>query len=390
MSSFWKPSRRQFLAGLALGGAVLGCGGSAELINTVSGSPPANFSPERVAALEATLDQAFGQLSAPGVIAGVWRGQAAWTSLRGTTTRDGNLPVSYDLFTRVGSITKTMVGTLTLQLVDEGLLGIDDTVERWFPDLPLADQITVRMLGMMSSGIASYTLIDEFTDAYFAHPQQPWEPEQLLEIGFSSPRVFEPGQGFQYCNTSLVMLGRIVEILRGKSLGQALETHLFRPLGMTGSSYPLGLDLPTPYWHGYTLQGTEEGTTTPVDATHWSPTFGAGAGQAISNFHDLRLWARALGTGFSLKPETQRLRMVPNTFSARGGRAYCFAVGVENGWIAHAGSLPGYNTQVAYLPDLDTTIVVMTNSDIEDDDGQVPAVAIFRALASIVAPQGES
>lgn len=64
--------------------------------------------------------------------------------------------------------------------------------------------------------------------------------------------------------------------------------------------------------------------------------------------------------------------------------------GVENGWIAHAGALPGYNTQVAYLPALDTTIVVMTNSDIEDDDGQVPAVAIFRALASIVAPQGES
>ena len=369
------PSRRQFLAGLLGTGAALSLRAQAA---------PA---PSQAQQLEAALDLAFRRGKSPGLIAGVWKGEAElWSAVRGVTAMGGSQVPTFPLHTRVGSVTKTMVGTLTLQLVDEGKFGLQQTVDRWFPELPRAREITVEMLGRMSSGIASYTFDNRFTDEYFSHPDKAWSEDDLLKIAFAAPRVFEPGKGFQYCNTNFVMLGKIIEKTRSLKLGQALQQFLFDPLKMTHSSYPLGTDLPAPYWSGCTLQGTPDGTTRPVDATHWSPTFGAGAGQAVSVFQDLWLWARALGRGTTLKPETQKARLLPNTYSSKGGRHYCFGVGDENGWIGHAGTLPGYNTQVAYLPHQDLTIVVMANTDMETKHG-LPAVDAFECLAAALTPE---
>lgn len=376
------PNRRQFLAGLVCTGAAL------SLSQQRAWAQPEDqtFDSDLQKRLEQALELAHRRGRSPGLIAGVWRGQTgSWTAVRGATTWGGSQRPTLAMHTRVGSVTKTMVGTLALQLVDEGLLALDQTIDRWYPELPRAAEITVEMLGRMSSGIASYTFDESCTDRYFSNPGQPWKEDVLLKIAFAAPRVFEPGKGFQYCNTNFVMLGQIVEKIRGVSLEEALRKHLFEPLKMTRSSYPADNQLPSPYWSGYTLQGTPDGTTQPVDATHWSPTFGAGAGQAVSDFHDMARWARALGQGKTLKSETQRARLKPNLYSSKGERHYCFGVGVENGWIGHAGTLPGYNTQVSYLPERDISIVVMANTDTGTEHG-LPAVDAFESLAAVIAP----
>ena len=377
-----KPfSRREVLAGLLGSGAALSLN-----LGAWAQTPDQPFGAELAKGLEQALDLAMQRGKSPGLVAGVWRGQkGAWISVRGVDVLGGSELPSLALHTRVGSVTKTMVGTLILQLVDEGQVALNQTVDRWYPELPRAKEITVEMLGRMSSGIASYTFNQHFTDQYFGNPGKAWSEDDLLKIAFAAPRVFEPGKGFQYCNTNFVMLGQIVEKVRGIPLEQALHKHLFEPLKMTQSSYPSGTDLPTPYWSGCTLQGTPDGTTQPVNATHWSPTFGAGAGQAISDFPNLYLWARALGQGTTLKPETQQVRLLPNTYSSKGERHYCFGVGRENGWIGHAGTLPGYNTQVAYLPERDISLVVMANTDIDTKHG-LPAVDAFQVLAAVIAP----
>ena len=236
----------------------------------------------------------------------------------------------------------------------------------------------------MSSGFDSYTLVDSITDEYFANPTRAWDPEELLFAGAALTRKFNPGEGFLYCNTNLVALGLIAEKILGKNLAEILGERIFAPLGMTQSSYPYGTSFPDPHWSGYTLQSSPDGT--PIDATNWSPTFAAAAGQAVSTFRDLRVWARALGRGTLLSPAMQVARLMQNPHSVRGVRSYCFAVGNDNGWLAHSGELPGYNTQIAYLPSLDATIVVMANADIAGTDGQNPAVAGFKALAGVVAP----
>lgn len=344
------------------------------------------LSDERVKALQQAFEQTVPGLPSPGAHAACYTGDQQWVAFAGKVANDSLQTPHLDTHTRIGSVTKTMVGTLILQLMDEGKVTPQDQVGRWFPQMPDGDRITIDMLGTMASGIASYTLNDQWVDTYFAQPEKPWQPEQLVEVALALPRVFAPGDGFQYCNTNFVMLGLIAEKVADKPLAQLLEERLFRPLGMSHSSYPADNQLPQPYWHGYTLQGVKEGAQ-PVDATFWTPTFGAGAGQAISTPRDLRLWAKELGTGSLLKPETQAYRLRPNTHSTNGNSSYCFAVGTDNGWVAHAGTLPGYNTQVAYLPALDLTVVTAVNTDTECADGTLPAVKLFNTAAALLSPE---
>jgi D-alanyl-D-alanine carboxypeptidase len=110
------------------------------------------------------------------VIAGVWVGHRGWTAVDGSTRRaPGPLPIRAD-HTRVGSVTKTMLGTLILELVDRHNLSLNETIQRWFPKVPDASKITIQQLGDMSSGIATYTGNAKLTDRYFADPTALWNP----------------------------------------------------------------------------------------------------------------------------------------------------------------------------------------------------------------------
>ncbi len=336
------------------------------------------------AKLDRALRTTLSTTQAPGVIAGVWAGDRGWTATLGTSGgRTPRRPTLAD-HTRIGSVTKTMTGTLVLQLVDEGRLRLDDTIDRWFPGLAGADRITIRQLGEMSSGIQSYTRLESFTDRYFARPRTVWSPADLMAIGWKLPRLFEPGQSFDYSNTNFLMLGRIVERVTRKPLARVMRERLFAPLGMRHTAYPTTSRLPRPYWRGVTVQGSADGSMR--DATNWSPTFAGAAGQVTSTLGDLRRWTRALGTGSLLRPATQRARLRPNPSSARGDMAYAFAVGKDSGWVLHSGELPGYNTQVAYLPARKLAVVVLVNADVPGADGRNPAPAIFTALRRVVAP----
>jgi D-alanyl-D-alanine carboxypeptidase len=277
-----------------------------------------------------------------------------------------------------------MIGTVILELVDQRKLRLDETIDRWFPQLPDANEITIRELGNMSSGIASYTTNTAIVDQYFMHPTIWWSPSRLIAGGAALPRKFSPGDGFDYSDTNFVMLGRIIELVTHQPLAAVMQARLFQPLGMRNSIYPTNNRLPAPFLRGYTVQSSTLGNV--LDASAWTPSFAAGAGQAISTLGDLHLWAVAMGTGALLKPATQRQRLIPNPASVSGGRAYLFALGRDHGWLTHTGEIPGYNTVVAYLPSLKAAIVVITNSDISNAAAVSPAPAIFKALARVIAP----
>lgn len=375
--------RRHFLGGmLALGGlSTLGCGSDdTPLINTNTPitTPTPNNTPQSPE-LEAALDTAFASLRFTSVRAAVVRpGLPIWTGGRGT-------PELANPFTRVGSVTKTVTGTAALQLVDDGLISLDQTIEKWFPQLPDASQITIRMLGTMASGIASYTLDSATQTIYFANPSRTWTPLELMEISFALPRLFAPGQGFNYSNTNFIMLGHIVEQETGQTIDQFFRSRIFTPLTMKATSYPYSTEVPAGTWTGRTLQGVSDDT--PLDSTHWSPTFGGAAGEILSQLADLVIWARALGEGSLLSAATQAERLKPNPFSVSGDRGYLFGLGNTGGWLNHAGDIPGYNTQVAHHPGRQQTIVVIASSDIPTDSGAAPAVLVYDALReAITAP----
>ena len=110
------------------------------------------------------------------------------------------------------------------------------------------------------------------------------------------------------------------------------------------------------------------------------------SGISISTLGDLGRWGHALGTGQLLTPATQLARLIPNQASEAGGRAYLFALGSDHGWLGHEGSIPGFNTDVQYLPARNATIVVLANTDISNAQGHSPVSTIFSALAQVIDP----
>jgi D-alanyl-D-alanine carboxypeptidase len=335
------------------------------------------------AKLDKALTKAFAKTKAPGVTAGIWIGGKGWTAVRGSTMKGKQVTPTLAEHTRIGSVTKTFTGTVILQLVDEGKLKLDESIEKWFPTAPEANKITIRELGDMSSGINSYTADEAIVTRYFTKPQTIWNPDELIDGGLALERKFAPGKGFFYSDTNTLMLGQIAEAVTGESIATLLRKRIFGPLNLKGTSFPSTTKIPTPFWNGYTDQNVEG--TKVRDSTHWSPTFAGAAGQVISTLPDLHRWAIALGTGSLISKGAQQQRLKPNPYSVGEGREYLFCLGDDHGWLLHTGDIPGYNTTIGYLPKKKAVIVVMANTDIEAENS-LPTPAVTTALAEVITP----
>ena len=106
------------------------------------------------AALEKALDESFAGSGLPGAAVGLWiPGKGSWVATRGVADLKTGRPMTADLQAPIGSITKSFTATIALQLVGEGKLSLDDAIDRWYPEIPEAAAITIRMLLNHSSGL---------------------------------------------------------------------------------------------------------------------------------------------------------------------------------------------------------------------------------------------
>lgn len=318
-----------------------------------------------VATLNAAVEDALPVTAAPGVVVGVRTPEGEWVQSYGSADWDRTKPMADDVHQRIGSVTKTMTGTVILQLVQEGLVSLDDTIARYVDGMPNGDMVTLRMLLNMTSGLASYTFSTDFTDAYFADPSLVFTPEQLLDVARGLDPLFDPGAEFNYSNTNTILLGKVIEEVTAKDVGEVFTERIYEPLGLTGKSWPgESPNLPDPHANGYTLQGSGS-PEAPADATNWNPAWGWTAGEAISTMSDLLVYGRAIGTGVGLLDEATQVERLT---SFPGAAGYGLAMGCVDGWVGHTGELPGFNTSVFYDTTTDTTVIVMANSDIPSGD----------------------
>ncbi len=116
-----------------------------------------------------------------------------------------------------GSVGKTYVSAVALQLVHEGKIGLDDKVEKylgkeaWFARLPNGPDITVRMIMTHTSGLVRYEFKEQFTTDLTKNPDKVWKPEELIAYILDSPPPFAVGKGWQYSDTNYIVLGMIIE-----------------------------------------------------------------------------------------------------------------------------------------------------------------------------------
>jgi len=329
-------------------------------------------------ALDKAIPAAMARASIPGTIVGVWQdGREPYVRAFGVRDTATGEPMTTDLYMRIGSATKTFTVTAILMLVDQSRLGLDDPVDRYVKGVPGGDQITLRQLATMRSGLYDYS---EDTKAQITeNPGRQWTPRELLEIAFRHPLVFQPGSKFDYNNTNTVLLGQVVENVSGEPIGSFIEKNILRPEGLTHTLYPVGAEFPTPHAHGYFKM--PDGKV--VDATDWNSSWGGAAGQMISTLDDMRVWARDLATGKLISPamKHEREKFLPAPEEG-DGVLYGLALENDNGWIGHNGNIMSYMTFPYYLPDERMMMVVMTNSGAD-----VPATwMMMQDIARIISP----
>ena len=225
----------------------------------------------------------------------VWRGAS------GVAELGPSRPVSPTARFRAGSITKSFVATVVLQLAGEGRIALDDPSGKWLPGLvPDADRITLRHLLQHTSGVADYGESSQFrrlygtTEAVAGLRDRTWSPRELLALVADRPLLFEPGSAWAYSSTNYLLLGLVIERVTGNSYAAEVERRILGPLDLRDTEVPgANPRIAGPHLHGYLRGGGGE----PVDVTAFDHSFAGAAGEIVSSTTDLNHFYRALITG---------------------------------------------------------------------------------------------
>jgi D-alanyl-D-alanine carboxypeptidase len=308
---------------------------------------------------------------APGSVVVVRTSTGTRRASRGFGQRDPSVAMRATDRFRVGSVTKTFVATVVLQLVAEGKLGLDDPVDRRLPGLlPDGGSITIRELLNHTSGLFDYSDDDAWTGQVIAQPDRRWSPRELVAIATSHAPLFAPGTSWRYSNTNYVVLGLVVEAVTGSTLGDQLRSRVFEPLGLTATSFPTETAIEGAHAHGYVGSGTLPWlpSTTLIDATTLvSPTGGWAAGALLSNADDLTRFYTALLGGRLVRADL--LAAMRSTSPATRGTPWNYGLGLMQFQTTcgraygHLGDTPGYRTAVYAKADGRRVAVAMINID---------------------------
>lgn len=323
--------------------------------------------PAFAATLKPMLLERMQQMHIPGAIIFVDDpDQGAWTAALGIGNLATGEPMQVSNYTRIGSLTKTFTATAILQLIDQGLVQLDDPVSTYRPEVPNGANITIRQLLDMSSGIGSYDADEAWSQTVLGNPYRVWAPEELVAVGTALTPAFAPGEGWNYSNTNTILLGMIIEQLTNEPLADVFQRLIFQPLGLGKTSLPPDISsaLPDPHAQGY-MFGTEFSGVGPIlNVTDWNPSWGWAAGSMISTLHDLEIWVKALATGELLSPETHEERMGwVDTGFLWLGQPFRYGLGFIDfaGFLGHSGVIFGYTSWMAHQPETGATIIVLTN-----------------------------
>jgi CubicO group peptidase (beta-lactamase class C family) len=297
---------------------------------------------------------AQSQGRAPSLVAAVQRdGQIAWTGAR--SCADGHEPDGNTQF-RIGSITKTFTAVLVMRLRDEGILDLDDPLEKYLPGTGVG-QVTVRQLLGHGGGLAAET------------PAPWWErtpgatrPE-LADVLGDRPLITPPGHRHHYSNPGYTLLGSLIERLRGDSWAEVLRREVLEPLGM---------DRTTPQAHAPHAGGWAVHPWADVMLPEPAEDLGlmASAGQLWSTTTDLLRFAAFLGQGDDrvLCASSVAEMRAPAAPPEAGDWAGTYGLGLqavrcgERTLLGHGGSLPGFLATLWFSVEDDVAAVVLSNA----------------------------
>jgi CubicO group peptidase (beta-lactamase class C family) len=317
--------------------------------------------------LAATLDNLIPKrltVIAPGcVVLIAKKGNIIYKKAFGVSDLELNIPMKPDMIFRIGSITKQFTAIAILQLVEQGKISLQDSIQKYVPDYPHKKYtITIENLLTQTSGIQDYMAIPNPAD-----DRTNYTPKQGVDYFKNEPLEFKPGSQFKYSNSNYYLLGYILEIVTGESYSDYLKQNIFNKAGLNNTYY---IDTTKNIPHvsqGYSkLDGKLERATLENVTTIYA------AGGIMSNADDLFKWHQALYGNKLLNRELLNNAFTPYRFADGTSSEYGYGWFIKNldgsKTIEHSGSTDGFQSDEIYLPDEDVFVVTLFNCFTPDMD----------------------
>ena len=320
----------------------------------------------------------------PGVEVGVYRkGHSVLTKGYGLASVELKAPVQQVTLMQSGSVGKQFTAAAIMMLVEQGKIGLDDSIAKYFPDAPESwREIAVKNLLSHTSGLAEYESDERTGPTGDFYLRLDFTEDQLVSKIEKLPIEFKPGDKWVYRNTNYLLLGVIIHRVAGRFYGEYLHEKIFAPLGMKSTRIISDRDVIPERAAGYEIDGGILKNQSFV-----SPTFNSTADGALYfDVIDLEKWDRALyGTTVLAKASLDQMwtPFVLNDGTANSaGYGFGWFIGEQNGHrvVRHSGAWQGFTCEIARYVNDGITVVVLTNLDSSHSNPE----NIARVIAGLV------
>ena len=332
-------------------------------------------SPSRDEALTAFSRQLRADVAADdvgGIVAGVMvDGDLVWAQAFGWADRDARTPMSTASISRTGSISKSVTAVLMMRLLDEGVIGLDEPVERYLPAFASikdrrvdAQPVTFRHLASHTAGLIREP---QWPDAVVG-PIELWDKRIVESLPLTAYDTV-PGARYQYSNIGFGTLGLALAKAAGRPFMEMVRTEVLEPLGMTGSEFVVaGAKLEARLAAGYVIgqDGSIDGGQPARE--HAGRGYKVPNGGVYSTVADLGRFMGAMSgvPGLRILSEESRQEALSIQTPENPNRGYGLGFSVqidEQGRkiASHGGSVAGYTAHMAFDPEARIGVVLLRN-----------------------------
>jgi CubicO group peptidase (beta-lactamase class C family) len=275
----------------------------------------------------------------------------------------------------IGSITKEFTSVGILLLKDKGKINLDDTLRKFFPELPYTN-ITIAQLLTHTSGVPDGF---DVVEKYFDHDKIATNKDLIRLLAEKQPpALFKPGENLMYSGTGFNLLASIIEKISGQSYNRYLNENIFKPLGMKSTMVANFLR------NNKNARGLAKGfifidsTKTYADANRVYPDWVSyltginGEGMIITTTNDLLKWDRSLKNHQLLSAQTQQ-EMITMHAEKKNVPAVKFGYGIRvesnelGDCIFHNGWYPGFKSMLIRYTLEDITVIVLSNNQSQSE-----------------------
>lgn len=274
----------------------------------------------------------------------------------GFSDKDKHTKNSTDTCFRIASLTKQFTAVAVMQLVEDGKISLDDTIDKYFPSYKYGKKITVKNLLTMTAGIKDYINKDGDSNTYAYNESQieykvsaensaKENKKAVMDWIFNQKLNFEPDEKYMYSNSAYFLLGDIIEQVSKTSYEKYVEEKILKPSGMMNTGFESTDKLAVGYQNIYD------------NAWTLYPGVGYSATGLISNVPDLLKWVDALCTNKLISEKSFKEMTTPY----KGNYGYGFVVSKDSNMISHTGKIDKYNAALAFTKDENQIYIALSN-----------------------------